>query len=103
MFDHDALVFDNQITRAGIQLPDGTPYLELRCVGVSMIKRKRSDLAGDPKSCAGSIPNVGKHYNNHYRIHLNMLPSSWSQGWDFTCIDSTLDSVTHQIRSTRHP
>ena len=33
MFDHDALVFDNQITRAGIQLPDGTPYLELRCVG----------------------------------------------------------------------
>ncbi|MFR5151504.1 MAG: hypothetical protein ACLTER_20055 [Ruminococcus sp.] len=25
MFDHDALVFDNQITRAGIQLPDGTP------------------------------------------------------------------------------
>ena len=33
MFDHDALVFDNQITKAGIQLPDGTPYLELRCVG----------------------------------------------------------------------
>ena len=33
LFDHDALVFDNQITRAGIQLPDGTPYLELRCVG----------------------------------------------------------------------
>ena len=33
MFDHDALVFDDQITRAGIALPDGTPYLELRCVG----------------------------------------------------------------------
>lgn len=33
MFDHDALVFDNQITRAGIALPDGTPYLELCCEG----------------------------------------------------------------------
>ena len=33
MFDHDALVFDNQITKAGIALPDGTPYLEMRCVG----------------------------------------------------------------------
>ena len=27
MFDHDALVFDNQIK---CELPDGTPYLELR-------------------------------------------------------------------------
>ena len=33
MFDHDALVFDNQITRAGITLPDGTPYVEIRCAG----------------------------------------------------------------------
>lgn len=34
MFDHDALVFDNgQISRAGILLPDGRPYLELRCEG----------------------------------------------------------------------
>lgn len=34
MFDKDALVFDNgQISRAGILLPDGSPYLELRCNG----------------------------------------------------------------------
>lgn len=34
MFDHDALVFDNeQISRAGILLPDGSPYLELSCEG----------------------------------------------------------------------
>lgn len=32
MFDHDALVFDNgQITKAGIALPDGTPYVEISC------------------------------------------------------------------------
>lgn len=34
MFDNDALVFDNgQITKAGIALPDGSPYVELRCEG----------------------------------------------------------------------
>ena len=34
MFDHDALVFDNgQITKAGISLPDGTPYVEISCEG----------------------------------------------------------------------
>lgn len=34
MFDHDAFVFDHgQISRAGILLPDGSPYLELRCEG----------------------------------------------------------------------
>ena len=34
MFDHDALVFDNgQITKAGITLPDGTPYVEIICDG----------------------------------------------------------------------
>ena len=34
MFDHDALVFDNgQITKAGIALPDGTPYVEISCEG----------------------------------------------------------------------
>ena len=31
MFDHDALIFDNQIEKAGIAFPDGTPYLELTC------------------------------------------------------------------------
>lgn len=32
LFDRDALVFDNsQISKAGILLPDGTPYLELVC------------------------------------------------------------------------
>ncbi|MFR3947608.1 MAG: aldose 1-epimerase family protein [Ruminococcus sp.] len=56
MFDHDALVFDNQITRAGIQLPDGTPYLELRCVGF-------------PISGSGLLPRMP---------HL----SAWSHGWD---------------------
>ncbi len=34
LFDHDALVFDNgQISRAGILLPDGSPYLEMCCEG----------------------------------------------------------------------
>ncbi|MDO4339228.1 MAG: aldose 1-epimerase family protein [Eubacteriales bacterium] len=34
MFDKDALIFDNwQIARAGIAMPDGTPYLELSCEG----------------------------------------------------------------------
>ena len=31
MFDNDALIFDNQIEKAGIAFPDGTPYLELTC------------------------------------------------------------------------
>ena len=34
MFDKDALVFDNgQIQKAGILLPDGTPYLTLTSEG----------------------------------------------------------------------
>lgn len=33
MFDFDALVIDGQIDKAGILLPDGTPYLELSCKG----------------------------------------------------------------------
>ena len=34
MFDKDALIFDNgQITKAGITLPDGTPYVEISCEG----------------------------------------------------------------------
>lgn len=33
MFDHDALVFDEQIEKAGIAFADGTPYLEITCQG----------------------------------------------------------------------
>ena len=33
MFDKDALIFDDQIEKAGIAFPDGTPYLELICHG----------------------------------------------------------------------
>ncbi|MFR5703496.1 MAG: aldose 1-epimerase family protein [Eubacterium ramulus] len=34
MFDEGALIFDNsQITKAGITLPDGTPYVEISCEG----------------------------------------------------------------------
>ena len=33
MFDKDALIFDDQIEKAGIAFPDGTPYLELSCHG----------------------------------------------------------------------
>ena len=34
MFDKDALIFDDgQITKAGIALPDGTPYVEISCEG----------------------------------------------------------------------
>ena len=49
------------------------------------------------------FPNVGKHYGNHYRIDGMEYPSKqhgFARDTDFTCIDSTLDSVTHQIRST---
>ena len=49
------------------------------------------------------FPNVGKHYNNHYRIHGQEYASKqhgFARDTDFTCIDSTPDSVTHQIRST---
>lgn len=33
MFDQDALIIDNQIHKAGISLPDGSPYVELACEG----------------------------------------------------------------------
>ena len=34
MFDKDALIFDDgQISKAGIALPDGTPYVEISCAG----------------------------------------------------------------------
>lgn len=33
MFDNDALIFDHQINKAGIAMPDGTPYLEVSCKG----------------------------------------------------------------------
>ena len=33
MFDKDALIFDDQIEKAGIAFPDGTPYVELICHG----------------------------------------------------------------------
>ena len=34
MFDEGALIFDNsQITKAGITLPDGTPYVKISCEG----------------------------------------------------------------------
>ncbi len=34
MFDEGALIFDDgQITKAGITLPDGTPYVEVSCEG----------------------------------------------------------------------
>ena len=49
------------------------------------------------------FPNVGKHYGNHYRIGDKEYASKqhgFARDTDFTCIDSTLDSVTHQIRST---
>ena len=55
MFDHDALVFDNQITKAGIALPDGTPYLEMRCVGFRT-------------SASGPLPRTHPLY-------------AWSHGW----------------------
>lgn len=36
LFDNDTLIFDNsQVTRAGISLPDGTPYVEINCEGFS--------------------------------------------------------------------
>ena len=62
---------------------------------------------GDPKFWGRHapvlFPNVGKHYNNHYRIHGQEYASKqhgFARDTDFTCIDSTPDSVTHQIRST---
>ena len=42
------------------------------------------------------FPNVGKHYGNHYRIGDKEYASKqhgFARDTDFTCIDSTLDSV----------
>ena len=33
MFDKDALIFDEQVEKAGFAFPDGSPYLELTCHG----------------------------------------------------------------------
>ncbi|MCF0133016.1 MAG: aldose 1-epimerase family protein [Blautia sp.] len=33
MFDNDALIIDEQITKTGIRYPDGSPYLEMSCEG----------------------------------------------------------------------
>lgn len=35
LFDHDALIFDDEIDYAGIAFPDGTPYLSLEADGFS--------------------------------------------------------------------
>ena len=50
---------------------------------------------GDPKFWGRHapvlFPNVGKHYNNHYRIHGQEYASKqhgFARDTDFTCIDS---------------
>lgn len=64
------LIFDEQITKAGIALPDGTPYLEMRCVG-------------SPTSVSGLLPRMLRLY-------------AWSRGW---VAAMTVDSKEAYLRS----
>lgn len=60
MFDKDALIFDDgQITKAGIALPDGTPYVEISCEDFRIL------ASGQPEM-----------------HHLY----AWSHGWDVAII-----------------
>ena len=72
MFDHDALVFDNgQITKAGIALPDGTPYVEISCDGFPNFGIWAA--AGAPFVCLE--PWMGRCDNTGYDKELSQKPN----------------------------
>ena len=44
------------------------------------------------------FPNVGRHFEDHYRINGVEYPSSqhgFARDSEFTCVDMTADSITH--------
>ena len=72
MFDRDALVFDNgQVTKAGIALPDGTPYVELTCEGFPNFG-VWSSSAEAPFVCLE--PWMGRCDNSGFREELSQKP-----------------------------
>ena len=49
------------------------------------------------------FPNVGRHFEDHYRINGTEYPSKqhgFARDSEFTCVDMTADSITHRLRSS---
>ena len=49
------------------------------------------------------FPNVGRHFEDHYRINGVEYPSSqhgFARDSEFTCVDMTADSITHRLKSS---
>lgn len=49
------------------------------------------------------FPNVGRHYQDHYRTGANTYPSKqhgFARDMDFSCLSHTLDSVLHELCSS---
>ena len=73
MFDRDALIFDNnQITKAGIALPDGTPYVELICQGFPSFGIWSSSMDA-PFVCLE--PWMGRCDNSGFEDELSQKPN----------------------------
>ena len=72
MFDEGALIFDNsQITKAGITLPDGTPYVEISCEGFPNFGIWSA--IGTPFVCLE--PWMGRCDNTGYEGELSQKPN----------------------------
>lgn len=72
MFDEGALIFDNgQITKAGITLPDGTPYVEISCEGFPNFGIWSA--VGAPFVCLE--PWMGRCDNTGYEGELSQKPN----------------------------
>ena len=72
MFDKDALIFDDgQITKAGIALPDGTPYVEISCEGFRIL------ASGQPEMhhLYALEPWMGRCDNTGYDKELSQKPN----------------------------
>ena len=49
------------------------------------------------------FPNVGRHFEDHYRIDGTEYPSKqhgFARDSEFTCVDMTADSITHKLKSS---
>ena len=49
------------------------------------------------------FPNVGRHFEDHYRIGETEYPSKqhgFARDSEFTCVDMTADSITHKLKSS---
>ena len=49
------------------------------------------------------FPNVGRHFEDHYRINGTEYPSKqhgFARDSEFTCVDMTADSITHKLKSS---